>query len=124
MPTVTAPSIAGASTRSTVPLVFPDSTVQREQSLRTEGSSATGAAGDPVTTVCTMPPGPEADQPFVGMLSPTGPASTPHCGGSVVQPGLKPQNATGEARPSTSAISYPAGRSPRVRLIRAGFTCG
>jgi hypothetical protein len=40
----------------------------------------------------------------------------------VTQPGRKPQKAAGEAGPATSATSYPAGSSPRVRLTLAGLT--
>ena len=53
-----------------------------------------------------------------------GPASSPHCGSSVTQPGPKPQNAAGDAVPPRSATSYPAGRSPRTRLMFAGLTWG
>src|SRR3954463_6802799 len=122
IPMVAAPSMAGASMRSTVPVVFPDATVQCPQSASTAGSKVTGDAGDPVTTACTMPPGPDPDQPLLVASSVGGPASSPHCGGSVTQPGPKPQKAAGDAVPPRSATSYPAGRSPRTRLIFAGLT--
>ena len=97
--------MAGASIRLTVPVVFPDITVHCPHSASTAGSNATGAVGDPMTTAWTMPPGPDPDQPRVVAPSATGSASTPHCGGSVTQPGPKPQNATGEAGPDRSATS-------------------
>src|ERR1700712_588916 len=122
MPTVVAPSMAGASIRLTVPVVFPDITVHCPHSASIAGSKPTGDVGDPVTTACTMPPGPDPDQPLVVASSVRGPASTPHCGGSVTQPGRKPQNATGDAGPLRSATSYPAGKSARTRSIFAGLT--
>ena len=88
-----------------MPEVFPDITVHCPQSANTAGSNVTGAVGDPMTTACTMPPGPDPDQPRVVPPSAAGPASTPHAGGSVTQPGPKPQNATGDAGPDMSATS-------------------
>src|SRR3954463_15414415 len=105
IPTVAAPSMAGASMRSTVPVVFPDATVQCPQSASRAGSKVIGDAGDPVTTACTMPPGPDPDQPLLVACSGAGPAMSPHSGGSVPEPGPKPQKAAGDAVPPRSATS-------------------
>src|SRR3954469_14375194 len=70
-----------------------------------------------------MPPGPDADQPRT--LAPgAGSPSAPHCDGSAVHAGPKPQSAMGAARPDRPVNSYPAGRSARMRSTRVGFTTG
>src|SRR5689334_24403238 len=118
MPRVVAPSMAGASIRWTAPVVLPDVTIHCAQSASTAGSKPTC----PMTVACTMPPGPDADQPSVVEPSVAGPPSTPHCGGSAVQPGPRPQKATGDAGPARSATSYPGGRAPRALVMLAGLT--
>src|SRR6476619_255060 len=95
IPKVVTRPMAVASTRSTAPVVLPDVTVHCLHSASTAGSKVIR----PMTAACTMPPGPDADHPFVVESSVAGPASAPHCGGSATQPGPNPQNATGEAGP-------------------------
>ena len=88
-----------------MPLVFPDVTVQCPHSASTAVSKVTGVEVAPMTMACTMPPGPDADQPAVAVSSGAGPASVPHCGGSATQPGRRPQYVAGDAGPPTSATS-------------------
>ena len=79
MPTVVAPSMAGAVDEGDgAAWCFPTPPSTARIRASTAGSKRIGAVGEPMTTACTMPPGPEPDQPRVVAPSVAGPASTPH----------------------------------------------